>query len=684
MKNKLLITILSLLLVVLSLTGCSFNNSRVRSSTKKESTTTKTGDITKSKENTTKSTEKKVIVDDDPVIIIGDTLHYVKVTDSDRVFQTKGVTEYKIVYNSKDYYETLAAEFIMKQVRSATRASITVLEKEDAVWNENNKYIILNDTALFESAGLKMPEYDIGLTGYYIKTKGNSVFIMTYGNDGLELGSIAFLRALLGYDMLSDDCVIFEKSGETLPDIEIIERPDYDYRQNPNKLSSDTIYGMGFTADSEIWIPVKGSKIHNSFSWLPLEDYLDTHPMWYSDDASLSDRIGEEAGQLCYTAHGNEEEYALMVETAFESAKYAIIHATNQNCRNISCTIQDNPKHCNCEECTKQVKKYGAISATVIHFLNDVDDLLQAWIKEEYPDGSKEVNIVFFAYYATETPPTVKNQDGSFSPVDETVVCNDHVGVYIAPIKAAYNVPFYDEKNKSYADNLRGWAACSKLVYLWLYQTNFNHYIYPMNNWDVVTENYRFGKENNAVFIYDEGQLNQTTTTHFVRLLDYICSKTEFDLNADYNAILDKYFKYYFMDASPFMREYFNELQAYLEYIEREFSDKLSGGIRDNMASTDLWKQSTLEGWLSLIDQALEAVEKYKDTDMKTYDMLVRHIKIESVFPKFALVTLYDGAFDKETLDSMRRSLYEDCTKYSIERSSEYAFMNAIFKDWGY
>ncbi len=190
-------------------------------------------------------------------------LHKVSVTESNLPFVTAGTTEYKIVYDAKNYYKETASNFIIDHVKKATGAKIGVLAPENATWNENQKYIVVGDKALFESAGLTMPKDDIGQTGYFVKTVGKSVFIMTKGNDGYQLGAIAFLRAVLGYDMFAEDCVIYEKSGETLPNMNIVERPDYDYRQNSNKMISDTIYGMGHTAENEIWIPVGGSKIHN-------------------------------------------------------------------------------------------------------------------------------------------------------------------------------------------------------------------------------------------------------------------------------------------------------------------------------------------------------------------------------------------------------------------------------------
>lgn len=612
---------------------------------------------------------------------ISGTLHKVNVIDSATPFVHGGSTEYKVVYDATNYYAELAASFIVKNVSQATGATLQTVSPSDVSWSSDAKLIVLNDKTLFANAGLYMPNDDIGLTGYYIKTVGKSVFVMNNGNDGYQLGAIALLRAVLGYDMFSGDCVVYKKTGETLPTIDIVERPDYDYRQNPNKLTSDAIYGLGYTQDSEIWIPVGGTNLHNSFKWLPLNQFFKKHPKWYSSETNEGDANGETTGQLCYTAHGDEAELNLMVETAFESAKNAITNCNNKNARNISMTIQDNPTYCKCEACEQVRAQYGCISASTINFLNRVDDKLQEWLQQE-ADASgqpkREINLIFFAYYAWEAPPV----DANLQAIDG-IKCNEHVGVYIAPIQAKYNASFYAKKNEVYANNIRGWANCSDIVCLWLYQTNFNNYLYPLNDWNVVADNYRFGKENNAVLIYDEGQLNQGTTTAFGRLKDYVCSKMEFDVNADYSAVVDEYFANYYREAAEPMREFFDELQTYMTYLETKYSDKLAGGIRDAYASQDYWSMSMLEGWLEKIDTALRAVEKYKDYDVETYNMLVSHIKIESIFPRYALCTLYEGIYDAETLQQMRKSFRDDCLALGIERSAEWTMIDATFKSWG-
>ena len=58
-----------------------------------------------------------------------------------------------------------------------------ITEKPTSI-SENTKAIIYGFGDLYEDAGLSVPNEDIGSTGYYIKTKGNTVFIQANGGDG--------------------------------------------------------------------------------------------------------------------------------------------------------------------------------------------------------------------------------------------------------------------------------------------------------------------------------------------------------------------------------------------------------------------------------------------------------------------------------------------------------------------
>ena len=659
MKGKKIISVMLAGLMLFSAVGCNDSN------TNKDET------------NTTKPVG--TVQDRDNVYVEG-MLHKVNVTPSNKVFAENKKSEYKFVLGNESNAIITASNFIFTHVREATGVSLDYAEA-GVTWSASAKYIVLGDSEMYKAAGLTVPTDDLGPVGYYIKTAGNSVFIMAKNKEGYQLASIAFLRALLGYDMIAGDTVIYEKDGKTLPNMDIVERPDYDVRVVTNGgISQNTAYGMGYSADRGM-ISVGGAFVHNSFNYLPPATYLESNPEWYSD--VLLSANNQDYRQICYTAHGNEESYDLMQDTIIDVMMDAIIADPDKTV--VSFTQQDVNAYCKCESCLEAMKPYGAYSALMIMFCNDLADKLDVALTqyaETTGEEKRDIQICFFAYHFSEAPPVTKNAKGEYEPING-LRCNENVAVFIASIETKYYYSFYDEVNEVYAENMYGWMAITDTILLWLYQTNFGEYLYPYNTWNTQIENYRFGKTVGARYMFSQGQANHPNSTGFTKLKEYIDSKALLDVNVQYDELVDRYFKYYFMDAEKPMRQFFDELQAYMTYLETEYSTELTGYIRDSIAQSKYWSPRTIQHWLELIDEAYAAIEKYKSTDVNLYNRLHEHIMLEAMFPRYVMCTLHTGFMSAEALKQMRQDFYMDATTLRITNVREVDTLSGIYQTWG-
>ena len=617
--------------------------------------------------------------DRDNVYVEG-MLHKVNVTHSNRVFTENKKTEYKLVLGDNSNAIVTASSFIFAHVREATGASLGYAE-ENATWSTSAKYIVLGNKAMYEAAGLTVPADDIGAVGYYVRTAGNSVFIMAKTKEGYQLASLAFLREVIGFDMISGDTVVYEKDGKILPDMDIVERPDYDARVVPNGgMSQGTKYGMGFTEDYGM-IAVGGKCVHNTFSYLPPEKYLADNQDWYSD--VLQTVNNTQYRQLCYTAHGNKDSYEKMQEAVLVKMMEEVLADPDKTV--ISFTQQDVNAYCKCDACLKVVEEYGVYSAALIMFCNDLAEKLDKKLielAEQTGEEKREMKLCFFAYHWSEAPPVRKNAKGEYEPING-LKCNDNVAVFIASIETRYYYSFYDEVNEVYAENMRAWTALTDTILLWLYQANYAEYLYPYNTWSPQIENYRFGKTVGANYMFCQGQENVSNYTGFMNLKAYIDSKMLFDVNANYGDVLDRYFKYYFRDAEKPMRQFFNEVEAYLNYLQTEYHNELTGYIRDPIAQSRFWPQRLVEHWLELIDEAHASIEKYKTKDPILYNQLRSHITLESLFPRYVMCTLHTGSMSAETLKEMRRQFYVDATELNVTNISEYQSLSGVYEAWG-
>lgn len=606
-------------------------------------------------------------------------LHDVRVTPSENVLvNADGTTAYRIVYpQNADAYVVKAAKTLQEHIRSAVGAQVETVEESNESWSEDATYIVVGNCALFAAAGLSMPEQDIGSTGVYIKTVGKSVFITGKGEYGVHNGVYVFLEHVFGHEHLYRDMTVYSvKAGETvyLPNMEIIERPDFEFNTNSTNMPEDAALANRWAQDA-MWItPSEGSGDpiwHNSFNWINAAART-AHPDWVSEDGK----------QLCYTAHGvTEGEHSLdkMIDHAAEYALKAI-HADPTR-ENITMTQQDYPTWCTCETCTAEETKYGTNAAVLVKFIKELSARVNRTLAEEAEKNGTEartVRIWFFAYNATVKPP-VKTEGGQTVAFDESVVCDDTVGVLLAPLEAKFAYSFYDEANEVVRENMEGWDACVKTKGAWLYSTDFRHFYYPYNSFDTIPENLRFVKSLGTMWIFNQGL--GSGMTGFAAYKEHLNSKLYWNVNADAGQIRKSFFDSFYGEASEVMNKFYLETVAQCEWIYGTF-DEMTGGVYENLEQAKFWPIGQLERWVNYCDEGLQAIAKYENTDPARYGLLKEHIVCESMFPRFALIRLYGSQFSVDALKEMKAEWKQDAQHYGFNSHDEGHSIDEIIKDW--
>lgn len=237
------------------------------------------------------------------------------IPDTGIPFVVDGASEYKIVADNSDSHKNAiakAAGFISSHINSATGVALEVVDGDTEVeWSSSARLVVVGSDKLQQAAGFRKTTDDIGLTGYQIQTIGNSVFVSANGDAGYNLAALALLRVLVGYDCLDLDAYIYTKDGSYLPEMDIVERPDFDYRvdQTLYTVASPRAYSMGFNQGDPY---MTADPCHTTFMFLPPKVYEDDNKDWYSNQrcnfVDDQDNYLVHAAQLCYTAHGKIEE----------------------------------------------------------------------------------------------------------------------------------------------------------------------------------------------------------------------------------------------------------------------------------------------------------------------------------------------------------------------------------------
>ena len=639
--------------------------------------------------------EKAIVVIDN--LITCETALYGDVENAS--FIVDGASDYKIYYE-KD--SKAAATFMQTRLTEATGVELSLVKGLSSNVTKYRYAIVLGYESLYAQLGLSVPtEEEIGRAGYQIVKLGRAVFIFAYSADGYRMGTLEFLSQTVGYDMIAEDCIVYDASkAETLPAFNTAEALSFDYRQKQTALTDDEVYGMGLQAHDDIWIhSPEGWDMHNTLHYLPTATYQSAHPTWYY---TYTDSVNVSRTQICPTAGGSSTEFNAMVEAIAENMMVQINAYPERE--NISFSIMDtgDGDDCTCERCTLYDTLYGegGFAAAWIDLMNAVN----AKIRETLP-ADRVLNIAFLAYRGTEKAPAnidangnvtlMKryeiNDDGTYTQTSEDLKCDEGVTVWLAPINGYFAENFNHADNAETLATIKKWCAISNSVYLWMYGTNFKFYMYPYNTWQASAENYKILKDLGVKAAWS--QSNETEATAFTDLKAYIDSKFMADVNADYEAVLNTYFTGYFGAGATKMREMFDTIVAKCEAIEETY-DGLGRGIYDEIESYEegwlikttkyYWTQDEANALIALCDEAKAAIDADTTLTDAQKTAFKNTITKESLFPRYVLCTAYASKYSSSTKKSMRQAFKADADAlgFTLYREAD-GDLSKLYSDWG-
>lgn len=588
------------------------------------------------------------------------TTHIFNVSDTDGFLAQGGKSEYAVVISQEagSNVQTAAKDFV-NFFLEATEIYLPTVYAEDAAYNQDAKYIVIGSNAVSQKAGVQADAALLGEHGFHIQTLGNSLFVFGTTELAAQYGTYELLTQLFNFDVFASNCYYIDKDLKqvALKNYDITDVPDIPIRMdNYQFIKTDitTRDRLRLVTGGLLMIPVGGKTVHNSPEYLMPEDYPD-HPGWFSTTGK----------NLCYTARGDADELKIMQQTV---AEIMIDHFKQYPDRNIiSMTQEDNTRIiCECDACVSTTSHYnGAESAAIVIFMNGVAQIVEDYFEsEEGKPYARDFTILFFAYNVTNKPPVYYDeQTDTFTPVDEKVLLNEHVVPYYAATIGDYTKDFYDQEsdNKELAQNFRGWASLSEKMYLWMYSTNFNHYLTPYNTFDSTQATYKFAVENGTDYIVDQGQSNQTgASTGWSWLKIYLYSKLTWNVDQDINVLIDRFMENYFGPAADIMKDVFYEWKAFANYQSDVLGYSGSRSINYDVLQPELWDRQILTNWVSRMTEAMEVVESIKNEDYAKYSMYIKNIAIERIAYNYLLMELYQPYMTAEDVELAKQQLYHD------------------------
>lgn len=586
-----------------------------------------------------------------------------------------GATEYKIVIpeNSSGLLQVASAD-LARFISEATGVSIPVITDKEATGE--GKFISIGQTTLLKNTEITYSLDELGRDGYKIITEGDDMYLIGGGEYGSMYAAYELLSILVDWDYFAQDCYTLTKGMTQIPlyALDLTDIPDIPIRVASDgvvETSNQTLYRLRERPQSENFVTVKGYWAHNSIQYV--KDSPDVNDTWYNNAKT----------QLCYTAHGDAEQYEKMQEACFISLRDALIQTPDRD--GVTFTMEDNHDSCNCDACTAMTEKYGALSSTVILFLNDLNARIRAWFEtEEGKPYARDLRIVFFAYNAYEAAPATYNAETDKYVPNNGIKMDNGVCCMLAPIHMDYYRPITDTANQEFYNNLKAWGDMAQgNLYLWYYSTNFWNYLAPYDCFDSFAENYRMAAQCDTYYLFDQRQTDERVTiTGWSILKDYVCSKLAWDVDQNPEELIGKFFNGYFGPAAPEMREIFDQLRILTEYNKEHMEMGGDATIYLSLTDEKFWPKDILEQWMETYDRAEEKLASLKESDPALHQAYLERIQKEKLSTLYLFVECYSYNTNAALIDSYKAEFKELADKFGVTKYYESTDISNLYDKW--
>lgn len=596
-----------------------------------------------------------------------DSSNAIPVIENEYVVE-KGTSDYKIVVSddAATYVNFAVSEF-NTFFKKATSFELEVVTDNGLTFNGNEKYISIGENDVQGKAGVDCGE-NITSDGFVIKTVDNSVFVVGNTDLGNLYGTYELLRYLIDWECYGIDVYWYETNVAKIPlyDFDVASSPDIAIRTSGHPIisnSTETLMRMNFEPTRSS-LAINGSVGHTSMYFVPVDTYYNEHPKWYMDSKQ----------QLCYTAHGDAEEYEALIDACTNTLIASLKSDLTSNWINFS--MSDSFAWCSCDACKEHLEKYSVASASVIIFLNDLMESIYEWFEtEEAKPYKRDLNVYFYAYQQLEGAPVKYDEKtDTYTPIDDKVICGEHVVPQLCLTVGSYTQDITAKQNQTALNNIKSWAALSERIQAYMYCANYQNYLIPHNTTEALQSWYQTYKKYGCVRMYDHGKnMEGGLQTGWYNLQIYLDSKLGWNVNADVETLINRFFKAAYREGSDIMQTLYNEYKVHNKYNESlddsyTFTSITSGR---NVMNKKYWPKTLLDKWHGYIAEALEEIEPLKMQNEALYNTVYKYIVCERVWINYLRFTYYGNSYFASDLKELKEEIVSDIDLCKIGRESE-------------
>lgn len=350
-------------------------------------------------------------------------------------------------------------------------------------------------------------------------------------DNGTVYGVVTLLERYLGVDYWGENEYRLKATPTiVLPEtIQLVDNPAFRYRQTQfYGMANDSIYKWWNRLEEPKEVFAAGYWVHTFDKLLPSAVYGESHPEYYS--YFKGKRHPGKASQWCLT---NPEVFDIVVQ------RLDSIFKANPDQKLICVSQNDgNYTNCTCPDCKKLDDEEGALSGSLIHFINR--------LAARFPD--KE--IATLAYLYTMNPPK------HVKPLPNVVImlcdidCNREVSLT------------ENASGQEFTKALEGWAKLTNNIFVWDYGINFDNYLSPFPNFHILQDNIRLFKKNHVTMHFS--QIASNRGGDFAELRTYLVSKLMWNPEADVDSLTHHFLNGYYGQAGPYLYRYIKMMEGAL------------------------------------------------------------------------------------------------------------------------
>lgn len=404
----------------------------------------------------------------------------------------------------------------------------------------------------------------LGETRFTADLLGGSANVQALGEDGFRLVRRGERLLVLGgpvrgtlygvYELLErfGSCRWYSSWHSVIPRRDALAVPELDETQKPAFALREPFWFDMFDGDLAARNKVNGNAMrladkhgghshrfggglgscHTFNTLCPPEVHFAEHPEYFSE---VNGKRLKDHTQLCLS---NPDVLRLVTSNVLARIRKdpgASFYGVSQN---------DWYNYCTCPPCKAIDEAEESHAGTMIAFVNKIAEA----VEKEFPD----VIIETLAYQYTRKPPKTIRPRHNVMPCLCTIECDFSFPIGVSAYK----------ENRSFLDDIRGWSAICKRLYLWDYTTNFRDYPSPFPNVLALQANVKFFHTNQVDYLFEQGAY-QGRHGDFAELKAWLLARWLWNPDLPAEPLLHDFFQGYYGAAAPWVRTYFDALHSY-------------------------------------------------------------------------------------------------------------------------